>query len=280
MKKMNMILAAFLCSSASLTAQEGPQKPTSALPAVKVKVKLGQEEIAAIRRGYEAGQYDAFLEEMDSAYQKTKENNQLAQLSEMRKGPFDPAQSDSVKVLQEQKRQELLQSVKGEKESPLVQKILSASGAPLSKEEQGAIDRLASLHFLAPGSGKSRDENQLIDLDLEYECKALHVSGPSIDGKPLVDLREKFAVLRMEKMDKMSALSKGFEDASFKQTIQLAKEHFDERLAQSWDLADLHALARGKAKTSSALEEKVVSIVSSYQEKFFDLSKSHEEAKR
>jgi hypothetical protein len=85
--------------------------------------------------------------------------------------------------------------------------------------------------------------------------------------------REKQCVLKMEKLARMSELAKNFQDESLKKAVSLYVENFDQRLAQSWDLADLNALANGKIKPSSSLEEQVAALLVRYQEKFSDLTK-------
>jgi hypothetical protein len=268
-------LSIFLTALAAAAAPVFPGQEMKALSNSVITMtdtRSGKEAVAGIREGYTQGAYDQVLKELDDFYLELSKNKQLDQLSEMR-GGLSPVLGEweaRASALQDERNQKLLEAVADEKKTPFVEKILTASAAITDTKHQKAIDRVASLRAMVPGQGKSADENRLIDLDLEYEAKSLHIDLP---GKPASDKREKLIALKMEMVGKMVDASKNFKDVALKEAVELYAENFDARLAQSWDAADLNALANGKRKPANALEEKVSAILILYQEKFNDLSR-------
>lgn len=272
MKNLSILLAVLSVGSAPLTGLEAATPAVKNEQSVVEEQQSGAQAIRAIRQGYENGDYNLFLKELDDSYRTALGKNQLTQLIEMREGVFaDWAKwDDQARKLQEQKGKELIAAMETEGDSIFKEKVLSVASQSSSEEQEAALFRIATLRQMAPGSGQNSDENQLIDLDLEYEYKSLHISMP---GQPLSDQKEKQMVLRMEKAKKMADLSMAFHDASLKKDVAFYLHDLDQRLAQTWDTIDLNALANGREKPANAAEEKVVSILNQYQEKFSDLAK-------
>ena len=276
MKSISLILVAALCGAGPLLADEAI-KPTVSETQVTVDQKIGKEAIAQIRKGYEEGRYDEFLKEMDGSYESLVENNKLSGLSSLRQGVnSDPKWIESAQKLQKERNKALLDAVDGE-ETLFAEKVRSAA-SDLANEE--AIQRLIEFRQMAPGEGKSSEENKLIDLDLEYEYKSIHLDMPSVGGEVLSDGREKHYVLKMNHMDKMLAASQGFEDAELKKQIELAAQIQDARMAQNWDQSDLSALAKGRVEAKDAMEKKVASYLQSHQERLGDLTKQMLDAEK
>lgn len=266
MKTLSIILASLLSLSAPLLGEEN----VPASPVVEAKVaqqKLGKEETKALRMAYEKGEYDSFLEEMDLSYREVLQKQQLANLAEFRQGSSaDQLKwSELSRQLQKEKNEALLKAIEGQEDSLFVQKVRSAASSIPVQE------RLFTLHQMAPGSGKNKDENRWIDLDLEYEYKSIHLDSVGPAESP----REKHAVLRMEAMDKMVQAAESFADLSLKKEVEAVAKELDARLAKEWDQADLNAIARKKIKAADPLQEKIASLLLSYQEKFHDLSKQY-----
>lgn len=277
MKTISTILAAILCSASPLMAQDETTKSAQSEQTAQIELRMGKENISVLRTAYQNGEYTQFLKEMDAAYQSALSENQLTGLSDMRVGEFPEMKDaqkweDTAQELQKEKNHELLSLISDEDDSVFAQKIRSAAATLSSPEQQKAIAQLSLFHLMAPKAGKNADENSLIDLDLEYEFKIIHLNKP-LDTSS--DLRAKQYVLRMEKMDKAVEASKSFQDSSLKQAVGLSAANFDERLAQNWDVTDLNALAKGKIKPSNDQEEKVASILSAHQAKFNDLFKQY-----
>ncbi|MBI5272949.1 MAG: hypothetical protein HY861_03085 [Chlamydiia bacterium] len=271
MKNLSLILAIFSIGAAPLAAERLEGSP-SQMQVMQESQRSGEQAIAQIRKAYEKGAYDAFLEEMDIAYRNAKEKNQLTPLAEMRIGQTPEWQEweSRAQKLQEEKNGALLALIQDQAKTSFVEKVRSATDKLSNAEQQKALTRMAALRQMAPGTGKSADENRLIEIDLEYEYKALHLDLP---GASALEKREKQSALKMERLDRMAEAAKTFQDVSLQKEMTLYTEHFDARLSQSWDIADLNALAGGRVKPTNALEEKVASTLSLYQEKFSDLTK-------
>jgi hypothetical protein len=150
-----------------------------------------------------------------------------------------------------------------------VEKIQSVAANFSSEAQKKAIVQIASYRQMVPGTGKNIDENRLIDIDLEYEFKSLNLDLPN--SSPF-EKRKQQCVLKMEKLDRMKAASQEFQDSSLKETVSIYAQNFDERLAQSLDVADLNALGNSNRMPADAMEEKVVSILKLYQEKFSEMT--------
>lgn len=279
MKTISTILAAILCSASPLLAQDINGSTQSEQTVPTNGLKMGKESISMLRSAYQAGEYSSFLKEMDEAYQKALVENQLSGLSDMRVSGF-PEMKDSQKweetaaKLEKEKNQELLSLISDEDDSLVAQKIRSSTASISSEEQQKAIAQLSLYHFMTPGSGKTGDENLLIDIDMEYEFKVLNLAKP-MGTDSASEIRNKQYVLRMEKMEKTLEASKNFQNSSLKQAVGLSAANFDERLAQNWDRMDLNALAKGKIKPSNPQEEKTAEILASHQGKFNDLFKEY-----
>jgi hypothetical protein len=271
MKNLSIILTALSAGSAPLLPQTAPEPVQIVKPAYAAE-RSGREAVAMIRQTYEKDGYAEFFKELDDSYTALKENGRMDEFAEMRIG-YSPEWEEwesRAAALQNEKKQDLLFAVQDQKMSPFVEKVRSVSANLSDESHENAIVQMANLRAEAPGTGKNSDENRLIDLDLEYEYKSLHIDLPGLSA---ADRREKQCALMMEKLGKMLAASSEFKDAALKKTVALYADNFDARLAQSWDIADLNALTNGKRKPADALEEKVASILTVYQEKFSDLSR-------
>ncbi len=242
-----------------------------------VQTQIGGDSIALIRVAFDNGEYAEFLDEMDRSFRDAKDNKKLEGLIEMRGASLPEIDQKKWEELSSQleteKNKGLLKAI-GDENSPFAQKVKSAATDSLSPEERNAFLLLTKLRAMAPAAGKNSDENQLIDFDLEYEFKMLSLNIPLVKGQTAAPaLREKQTALRMEKMKKMAEAAKTFQDESLKKTVLSASSKLDEYLAQSWDRADLQKLAKNKKQAANPTEEKVASILISYQGKYFDLSK-------
>ncbi len=268
MKNLSIILTALTAGTAPLLPQTAPETKEIVQPTARAE-RSGKEALSEIRQTYDKGGYAEFLKELDDSYKALKESGQLDGLAEMRLGSSPKWQEFEARVetLQNERNQELLDAIDTQKKTPFIEKVISATANLFDEEQRQAIDRIANLRGMAPGTGKNSDENRLIDLDLEYEYKSLHIDLPGGVG---IGRREMQCALKMEQLDKMHAASSDFEDDSLNETVALFAERFDERLAQNWDIYDLNALAAGKKKPLDALEDKVASILTRYQEKFSD----------
>lgn len=277
MKTITLTLAALFCATGSFAAEDG-KTPAISVTQPIIQEKLGKDAIFQLREAYEEGQYETFLKEMDASYQELADKNQLASLAEMRLGITDDSKwTEAAKLLQAERNTELNVAI-GDQDSLFAQQVRSVAADLPSPEEDQAISRISAFRQMLPTSGKNVDENALIDLDLEYQYKSLHLDMPLTQGEQVDGLREKHYVLRMEKMDKMRAIAQTFEDVELKQAIELTAQNQDARMAQNWDQAELNAYLKGKKKPADTTQNQVVNILEAHQEKLRDLTKNYLES--
>src|SRR3989338_4497068 len=264
MKNFTLIVSAILSAASPAVAEE--MQPKTAIEQVVAPQKLGKEAIAQIRQDYEKGLYDEFLQESDASYQALLNENKRAEFAAFRQGQKPDANWSEKALLLQKERNQKLRELAGAAEAPFAQKILSAAA-----EQEEAFLRMAALRQMPLETGKNGEENQLIDLDLEYEYKSLHLDMPALQGETVADRREKHYVLKMEQANRMFAAAHAFSDTSLKQDVVLFTQNLDEQMAHSWDQTDLMALLlNGSAKSTSAIEDKVISILEMHQEKMGD----------
>jgi len=273
--KLFAILASILCGTAPLVAQEEVQRPKTEQS--QSNFKLGKETVSTVRTAYGEGEYNSFFGEMDASYKEALSENGLETLVQIRSEEADAALAakkweEKALKLQNEKNKELLSLVPEKDDSVFAQKVRSVVANPSTPEQDKAISELHRFIQMAPNSGKNDDENKLISIDVEYEYKLLHLTLPTTDLSN-DEIAEKRIALRMEKMDKMIAASKSFQDHALKQAVGLAAANLDARMARNLDGTDLNALVRGKVKPANELETQVYSVLSTYQEKFSELLK-------
>jgi hypothetical protein len=238
---------------------------------------LGKDKIAQIRAAYEKGEYADFLKGMDDSYLEVHSQDQLGSLVLMRESENTPdlkKWEEQAHLLQEEGNSELTKAIQ-EDNSLFAEKVRSAI-ASKNVDEQKALLDLSQYRYMQPQTGKNSDENTLVDLDLEYEYKSIHLNTPLKTDLSSQQKRELHIVLQMEKMDKMKRA--GLQDASLKKKIALVSENFDQRLAQHWDAADLNALAKNQIKPHTTTEAMVASILSEKHAKFNELFKQYLDA--
>jgi len=264
---ISFVLASILCVATPATTDERPASSASSVQVVSHSFELGTEVVQQARQNYVDGQYSEFLKKMDRDYLSAKKENGLEGLIEIRKesarAQIHPEFARSYRVIQETKNEQLLASVKGSEDSVFVQKVRSAASST-----QAIDDSLSSLSAKVPGSGKNADENQLIDIDLEYYYKGIHLD--SLNGKS-TDRKQKHMALDMERADRMVQASQAFEDKALKAAVEKQARSLDGLLARNYDLQDLHALSLGKIKPSTPAEKEAATAVSRAQSALADL---------
>lgn len=277
MGNISTILAALFCATApvsSIVIADGDL--TSEV--VQQEAKLGKERISSIRKAYENGEFNSFLQEMDDSFKKADLSGLIQMRSKDVPVQFQEEWEKSFLDLQKEKTKDLLAALSDTDNSTFAAKVRAASLNLLTPEQEKALSKLNSLIAKAPNTGASADENRLIEIDLEYEYKILHGHLPN-SGSPLEQFAQHMA-LRMEKMGKMVEASKSFQDADLKQAVGIAQDTLDARLARNLDMSELNLALKNKGKAANATEEKVYSILSQYQEKFSELMKEIDQANR
>ena len=237
---------------------------------------LGSEKIAQIRAAYERGEYSDFLKSLDDSYREVRAQDQLASLAQIRNresGQDLKKWENQAHLIQEERNSQLLKAIQNN-DTLFAQKVRSAISLK-GIDEQDALRDLSRYRFMQPQSGENSDENTLIDLDLEYEYKSIHLNTPLKSDLSSQERRELHVALQMEKMDKMKKAAETFEDAILKKKIAVVSQNLDKMLAQHWDKVDLNALARNQIKPGTPTEEEVASILSANQAKFNQLFKEY-----
>jgi len=261
---ISLILASILCAGTPSTVEEKSSGSTT-VQVVPSSFSLGNEVIKKIRMDYQDGSYSDFLKKMDSDYASAKKESALEGLIEIRKegarAQIHPEFARSYRVIQDAKKEQLLEAVKGSEDSVFTQKVRSAASGTSVTD-----DKVISLYGKVPGSGKNTDENTLIDIDLEYYYKGIH-----LDSSKQTDRRDKHMVLEMEKTDRMLKASQSFADKELQKSVETYASLLDDRLSRNYDMADLHDLARGKVKPATQAEKEAAAAVSRAQGALADL---------
>lgn len=264
MKKVYAVLALALAVGGSGFALEETIQP--AQEAVSRAQLTGNERVAALRADYEHGKFNSLLDFLEAEYAKLKKSGRVDEFAEMRRvgeanermkglsGQFDKMAAD---LLQERNGElrALCEGHEGEAAALLIQSVAS----PVDEKE--AMRALSALRFKTPDQAANVDELALIEIDLAYEFKSVHLGLNQ-------DEVEKQIVLGMDKMQKMVQASESFSDASLKETVANAALGFDAAQAKHLDMRELLALAK---KPSSDLERSVGGILTAYKAQKDDL---------
>lgn len=267
------IVLTFLFASLSPVETTQEVKEPIVIRASEDRVRMGREAVADVRIAYEKGEFDAFLKEMDADFLAAKESAQFEQFLEMRKAVAPSEQSSDWARLfeewKEERNEKLLQSCKGKEDLLFCKKVTSIS-TPIPADQKQALKQLSAYRFMTPGSGKTAEENRLIDLDVEYEYKMIHADSANLLDPAPSEHRVQQEVLAMEHMDKLEKLaSSNLEDPSLKKAIELAAMGQDERLAQIRDAFDLQTLTQRSPLDPT--EKLLAAILESYQAKYSQL---------
>jgi truncated hemoglobin YjbI len=238
---------------------------------------LGVDYIAMIRFAYENNEYDSFLKELDDFYLKLQSKRQFSIFADIRSSISNEIDRKKWEYLASQlqslENRELLKALPFSDLSFFAEKVRNAATDPLTLKERNAWLRLARFRHMASTTGKNSDENCLIDLDIEYEYKMIHLDTLLVEGRPAADRRIRQHVLKMQEMDRIVHASQIFEDDSLKEAVRLSALSLDSALAQAWDLTDLKTLSINKENSGTDQEKNIFLILACFQEKFNELSK-------
>lgn len=275
MKKITLSIAMLLCCSSVFGKVAESEQVLNPIVQPASEFSLRKETIAQVRKNYENGFYDDFLREMTELYEKSIEKGGIVSFAKLRNGELLDAKWKIIEQkLKNEKNRALIEAVDGQ-ESLFAKKVRNIGEEFLLPEQERAIERMESFRHMFPNTGKNKDENATIDLDLEYEYKIVHLGKSQVDHQS-IDTNDRFDkkyVLQMEFADKLLAAACGFEDESLKHDIELYAQNLDDRLAQNWDQHDLNVFFKGKSKLSDATQNKISSILKSHQEKIIGLTK-------
>lgn len=230
--------------------------------------KMGADTVRSTRNAYQRGEYASLLKEIDNDYNQHR--NELGGLIQTRPGPSQntPSQPSPVADLLAERNAQLREAIAGQPHQIITLQVEALLAAPLNEAELSAWNRFSSFRLLAPGTGSSAEENQLIDLDLEYEYKALHLELIAPEG---ANRQELSLALALEHLEKIGLVAATFEDAALKADAQRIADTFEAMQARALDRSALRDLALGKRAPANDLEAKVASILVSFEQKRADL---------
>lgn len=221
------ILAVLLAGSAYVWGTESQERSLERAP--QENIILGRDAVEQVRKDYEAGLYDSFLADETANFEEVKVSGALKEFAALR----GLSEKSSV---QEKQIEDLVEKIDPQ-DTLFVEKLRFVKGESFTEEEHQSFKRLKGLRNLLPGEGKTELENKLIDLDVEYEYKMVHVSSTSKEN-----VRKKLAALHMEHIDKMTLLAKAFQEDSLEKTVEVYRSSMDKRLSLAWDESDLAKL--------------------------------------
>ena len=270
MKKIYAILGLALCIGGAAIAAEEGMEPVQQSVASRQAPETGHELVAALRQEYTEGKFNSFLDGLEDDYQDLEKSGRLAEFASMRQAPeADSKLNDLARHyealapdLQQQRDSELKEICQGQDAEIACKRVQSAT-AETDQDQQEAMSYLADLRFKTPEQAANDDERKLVEIDLAYEFKLVHLDVQRLSGEDS-DLQQKQIVLGMEKIEKMQDAAKGFSDQSLKKKIDLAAKGYDVRQSQIIDMRDLVAASK---KPSSDLDRKIGAILSSYKSK-------------
>ncbi len=273
-KKVFAILGLALCIGGAAVAVEGNVDSVEQTIASRAEPETGSEVMTLLRADYAKGVFNSFLDELEGDYKELKKNGRLEEFAEMRQTPEADAQLKNLashyetlaKTLLQQRNVELKELCKGQ-EAGLAYKRVQSATTELDALRQDAMRYLSNLRFITPEQAANSDERKLVEIDLAYEFKLVHLDAQRLSGDD-ADLDQKQVVLGMDKLAKMQDAAKGFSDLDLKKKVDLAAEGFDSLQAKGWDMRQLVAASK---KPSGDLERKIGSILTSYNSKKDDL---------
>jgi hypothetical protein len=274
MKKICAILGLALCVGGAAFAVERNVEPMQQTVSSTAQPETGPEVIAVLRAGYAEGSFNSFLDGLEGDYRDLEKSGRLQEFAEMRQAPEPDSQLKDLAThyevlagtLLKQRNIELKEVCKGQEEAIACKRVQSAT-SELDLEQQEAMRYLANLRFKTPEQATNDDERKLIEIDLAYEFKLVHLDAQRLSGEETT-LDQKQIVLGMDKIEKMQDVSKGFSDQALKKKVDLAAKGFDAWQSKGLDMRELAAAAK---KPSGDLERKIGSVLSSYKAKKDDL---------
>ena len=280
MKKFYTAATFSLLAGAGLFAQGAKEttrlKTTSSEIVVPQQAdqRTGQEVVQDLRRGYEAGQYNALLAGLEADYQKAKGEGQLDEFIQMREEtPLSEEEhafsSHWATVAQQfvEERNGQLKAACSDAGDILTCKRVESIATSLSPEQKEALHSLSSLRFKTPEQAVNEDERTLIEIDIASEFKILHLDA-QFAAQPSDDRLEKQMVLKMDMLKQMQQAAETFQDEHLKKTVAEASSGLDLWQARHWDLNELR-----KMKPTTDLDKKIATILSVSKTKESDLYK-------
>src|SRR3989338_9221030 len=261
---MKYLLLASLLSLSVLQANEDQKSVRQAV--VDQPMKSGIEQVEEVTKNYTSGQYQKFLSQVDSAYEKDRKEWRFDRLLDTRKEISSlpekhPQQAaaylDEAKKLKEERDQKLVEVCL---ENPNYLSSASIKNMVFfspSQEQKEALNYLYDLKFKFKGDGKSPLENELIRLDIEYWLKSLSLDVQGLEES--VDknaLQEKHLVLELEKLEKMKEAALKEPKSPIANHILVAYGIFPKQKAALIEEERLYRLAKGEIAPQNPLEEK------------------------
>jgi len=278
MKSISLCLAALLSAGSPLVAEDLAASPkTEQRETLKsTNLSLSKDYLNTIHSHYEHGEYQEFLEQMDQAYLRAKQDGALEGLIAIRKEEALIAKEQEktnekwdqlFRSWEKERNNELLKLIGNDETSVLAQKIRSVA-KPLDPVFQETLSYFSQLRNLELGQGKNADENLLIEKDLELEYKKGHFSSLLATGNWTPDYREKLVALHFDFADQLLKDSKEFQDKDLQKKVNILTSALNDYYERKLNAEDLQRLTLGAIPPGTDLEEKAAAILAAYAEKF------------
>lgn len=248
----------------STPALEGSEAPTNA----------GKTVVTQVEERYNSGEYETFLEDLHTEYERAGKAGALRGLFESAKAAIQPQENEvaleayrsKVDTLSKERNQRLLDAIAENPDLEIVQKVDSIVFFHLPTEQRDVLRELDSLKYHIPETAEGTIENKISALETEYYIKSLLLDVSKIKKNNTSDeLEEKKIALGFAKLDKMESAAKNLGDKNWMKKVALAKTGFSSDKAFRIDLESLQKLAIGTANPQNPVEEKVKEIMMDYQ---------------
>ncbi len=241
---------------------------------------LGNQWSQDIATSYKEGDYQKFLNDLDADYQNHKKNWKFDDLLENRKKIADVTKQfesspainekdlelqEKVNLLKEKRNRKLMKLCTSNPHEEISQTIRNTIFFTLSEKEEQSLSFVNQLETKFKGEGKSPLENKLIDLDIEYWLKGLHL-GTKIATDKLTpeDYARKLLVLKLEKLKRMEEICQN--DEELREHFTTVRSVLPRLQGAKYDENILKGLGKGKIEPKNDVEKKVKVIMTTYLE--------------
>lgn len=240
---------------------------TSSLEGSAPPPHSGVGTVVQIEDNYRNGEYDIFLRDLHSEYEKAGRAGILRGLFETAKTAYNTPEGqesqkeskEEAEKLAQERNQRLLDAIAENPDLDIVQKVDSVVFHSMHKQQKQVLSELKELKLHIPETAEGTTENRISAVETEYYIKGLLLSLTTNLST------EKSIALQLEKFDKMRQIAEDNDDGIWKRKVEIARSAALKESAYNIDLDDLKALAFGDTTPQNPVEEKVKEIMMDYQ---------------
>ena len=247
---------------------------TPTLEGANLPSKAGETIVFEVQSRYENGEYDRFLKELHTEYEKAGAAGALRGIFESAKTAISTREDETslqdyrakMEELNKERNQRLLDAIAENPDLEIVQKVDSVVFFHLPVEQKAVLSELESLKFHIPETAEGTIENKISAIETEFYIKSLLLDISRIkSGNTSEELEKKKIALSFAKLDKMHTAAKEEGNKHWMKKIELAKAGFYADKAFKINLDSLAELANQKVVPQNTVEEKVKQIMMDYQ---------------